>query len=74
MSQQKNKKQNNKLNNFAKYSGLGFEMLGIIFLGTWAGVKLDERSAMEFPLWTVILSLFSVFAALYLTLKNLLKK
>ncbi len=59
---------------FAKYSGLAFEMLGIIVLGSWAGYKLDEKRAGEFPIWTVILSLFAVFASLYLVLKQLLKR
>ena len=59
---------------FARYSGLAFEMLGIIFLGTFAGVKLDEKRAGEFPLFTIILSLFSVFVSLYLVLKSLLRK
>ena len=28
--------------NYAKYSGMGLQMLGTIGLGTYAGVKLDE--------------------------------
>jgi len=59
---------------FAKYSGLAFEMLGIIVLGGWAGYKLDEKRAGKFPVWTIVLSLFSVFSSLYLVLKQLLKK
>ncbi|MGE4290280.1 MAG: AtpZ/AtpI family protein [Salinivirgaceae bacterium] len=58
---------------FARYSGLAFEMLGIIALGTWGGIKLDEHYSGEFPLWTLVLSLFSVFVALYLVLKDLLR-
>lgn len=59
------------MQNFARYSGLGFEMLGIIFFGTWGGVKLDEKFAFTFPVFTVVLSLFSVFASLYLVFRNL---
>ena len=57
---------------FARYSGLGFEMLGIIVFGVWGGHKLDSYSARQFPLWTVIFSLMAVFIALYLVIKDLI--
>ena len=59
---------------FARYSGLAFEMLGIIVLGAFAGYKLDEKRAADFPLWTVVLSLSAVAASLYLVIKKLLNK
>lgn len=59
---------------FARYSGLAFEMLGIIVLGSFVGYKLDEKRAGEFPLWTIIFSLFAVSASLYLVIKKLLNK
>jgi len=55
---------------FARYSGVGFEMLGIIALGVWGGQKLDSHSTRQFPLWTVVFSLLGVFIALYLVLKD----
>jgi hypothetical protein len=61
------------LQNVAKYSGLAFEMLGIIVLGTLGGHKLDQLFEKQFPLWTVVLSLASVFISLYLVLNDLLK-
>lgn len=57
---------------FARYSGLAFEMLGIILLGVFGGQKLDERRGGDFPLWTLILSLLSIFVALYIVIKGLL--
>ena len=65
-----NKKNTNK---FARYSGLAFEMLGIIFLGSWIGYKIDEKRQREFPLFTIVLSLFSVFAALYIVINDVIK-
>jgi len=69
---------NNRINKdknirkYARYSGLAFEMLGIIALGVFAGYKIDTSRQKEFPLFTVILSLFAVFAALYVVIKNVI--
>jgi len=49
-------------------------MVLIILLFYWAGSKLDERSGGEKPVYTAILSLIGVFAALYITLKDFIKK
>lgn len=52
--------------NYAKYSGIAFQMLGTIGLGVYAGLKLDEWLAYKFPLFTLVLSLGAVGASLYL--------
>ena len=52
------------VNNYAKYSGLAFEMLGIIILGVWGGIKLDALIDTK-PLFTVLLSLGGVALAIY---------
>lgn len=65
--------QNNRLKKWAKYSGMAIEMMAIIAVGTWAGYKIDERRGADFPLWTLILSLVSVFSALYLTIRNVMR-
>ncbi|WP_229599467.1 AtpZ/AtpI family protein [Runella rosea] len=54
-----------KTTNYAKYSSIGMQMLGIIGLGTYAGVKLDEWQGNKIPGWTLALSLLSIAAALY---------
>jgi len=58
---------------FAKYSGLAFEMLGIIVLGVFAGKKIDESRNADFPLWTIILSLLAIFLSLFLVINDVLK-
>ncbi len=75
MAKRKNKdnKQNN-LSIYAKYSGLCFEMLSIIALGTFAGYKLDEKLNLQTPIFTLSLSLLSVFISLYFVLKSLKKQ
>ena len=64
------------LNNYLKYSGMGFQMLAAICLGVLGGVYLDDKhpATEEFPLFTVVGSLLGVFLALYIPLKGLLKK
>lgn len=62
------------LNDFAKYSGMAFQMFAIIFLTSWGGSKLDKISGNETPVFTIILSLLGVFAAIYTVLKDFIKR
>ena len=64
---------NKGIRDFAKYSGMAFQMIGIILLTTWGGVKLDELLKFETPVFTIILSLLGVFAALYTVLRDFIK-
>lgn len=63
---------NNRVNTYAKYSGLAFQMAIIIGGGTYGGVLLDENSEREFQLYTLIFSLLSVFIAMYLVIKQVM--
>jgi len=68
------KKQSNKgIHNFARYSGLAFQMIGIILLTTLGGVKLDKLTGWETPVFTIILSLIGVFGAIYISVKDFIK-
>ncbi|MEI6489297.1 MAG: AtpZ/AtpI family protein [Bacteroidota bacterium] len=63
------------LNNYAKYSAMGFQMGAIIFVGMYGGIKLDEYLGIKkFPVFTLLLSLAAVFGAIYLVIKDFLKK
>ena len=65
-----NDKHSSGVKSFAKYGGLGFQMIAIILIFYWAGSKLDERSAAEKPIYTAILTLLGVFVGLYVSLKD----
>ncbi|MFO7756032.1 MAG: AtpZ/AtpI family protein [Bacteroidales bacterium] len=67
-------KKDSDLKSYARYSGIAFQMIIIIGGMTFAGVKLDERRGGETPVFTIILSLLGVFAALYTTLKDFIGK
>jgi hypothetical protein len=60
--------------NYAKYSSIAIQMGVIIFGGAYGGTKLDEYVNIDFPLFTVLLTIFSVVMAIYLAVKDVLKK
>lgn len=68
------KQKKNNLNSYAKYSGIAMQMLVIILLGVFGGVKIDEWLDLTIPIFTVILSLLSVVLAIYTVTKDLIKK
>jgi F0F1-type ATP synthase assembly protein I len=67
------KLQNKGINDFARYSGLAFQMIGIILITVWGGVKLDKLTGWETPVFTIVLSLLGVFAAIYVAIKDFIK-
>jgi F0F1-type ATP synthase assembly protein I len=68
------KKQSNKgIRDFARYSGMAFQMIGIILISTLGGVKLDKLTGWETPVFTIVLSLLGVSAAIYFSIKDLIK-
>lgn len=48
-------------------------MLVVILLGVFGGQKIDELCGNEAPIFTAILSLFAVFAAIYLAIKDFIR-
>lgn len=75
MTPEEDQKLKKGVNAYAKYSGMGIQMVVIVAAGVFGGIKLDAwlRSG-QFPLFTVLLTLFSIFGALYLFLKDFIKK
>lgn len=72
-----NKQENNpkkSLNNYAKYSAMGIQMAVIIVGGVLGGIQLDKWLGLKFPIFTLVLTLFSVFLAIYYFIKDVLKK
>lgn len=67
---QYNKKKVNQLNAYARFSAIGFQMIAIIGLGVFAGVKLDENYPNKYKLFTIILSLLAIAMALYSVIRQ----
>lgn len=66
---QKDKK---KLDNFIRYSSMAFEMVAIMGVGAFAGVKLDQWLDLSFPVFTVGLLLLAVVGAIYNAIRKFL--
>jgi ATP synthase protein I len=58
---------------YSRYSGMGLQMLVIIFLGVFGGYELDRWLKVK-PLFTIIFSIVSVSLAIYSITRGLLKK
>ena len=67
------KKPKRPLSQYAKFSGILFQMIAIIGLGTFIGIKLDERYPNKNNLYTVILVTFSVVLSIYVAVKQIIK-
>ena len=70
LSPEKKKK---SLDNYTRYSSIAFQMLIIILIGVFGGIKLDEWLKLTVPVFTIILSILSVILAIYTVTKDLLK-
>ncbi|MGM0611877.1 MAG: AtpZ/AtpI family protein [Bacteroidota bacterium] len=73
MKDNQNKEKKTKLYNYARYSGIAFQMMIVIVAGVWGGVELDNLLNIEFPVITIVLSLLSVGVAIYIAIKDLIK-
>lgn len=54
-----------------KYIGLAFQMGTIIGLGTWAGLEVQKRSQMHFPVWVLLFFFTAVFISFYQLYRSL---
>ena len=61
-------------NSYIRYATMGTQMLVIMALGAFGGYALDKWLELKFPVFTILLSLVSIAAALYLSIKDFLKK
>lgn len=60
------------LNTYARFSGLAIQMLTIIGVGTYTGVKLDENFPNKYKLFSVSLSLTSVIIAIFIVIRRII--
>ena len=59
---------------FIRYTNIAFRMIVIILAGVFAGFKLDEYLSLEKPIFTMILAVFSVAAAMFVVIREISSK
>lgn len=69
-----NKPANKPYNNLLRYSNVAAQMIVIIVAGALGGKYLDAKLTLSFPAFTLAGVLLSVFAAIYISIKEFLKK
>lgn len=72
--QQQQQKNSTGFASYAKYSALAIQAGLIIFGGTFGGFKLDSYLNLKFPIFTLVFSLSAVFVAIWLLIRDVLKK
>lgn len=56
--------------NYAKFTGLAFQMIAIIGIMAYAGFKIDEHAGHATKWVTAAMSLAGVFISLYLVIRS----
>lgn len=58
---------------FLRFSGMATQMLGTILIFTYGGYRLDQWQMNKTPVWTLVLSLTSIAASLYMLIRSISK-
>ncbi len=66
------KDQKDKHNSYARFSGIAIQMFAIIGVGTFIGVKLDERYPNAHDLYTLSLTLGSVIISIIYVIRRII--
>lgn len=66
------KDQRNRLNTYAHFSGIAIQMFAIIGIGSFIGVKLDNRYPNNYNIFTIVLSLSSVIISIVFVIRRII--
>lgn len=67
-----NNKNNKPFNSYARFSGIAIQMIVIIAIGTFGGIKLDAYFQNKNDVFTIILSLVSVLLSIVYVVRNII--
>jgi uncharacterized membrane protein len=73
LQKKKQPKKQASLNSYMKYSGIAFQMIVIILIGVFGGMKLDKWLKPRLPIFTAVLSAVAVVIAIYFSIKELIR-
>ena len=72
MEKKPTKKAKDQLNGYARFSGIVIQMVGIIALGTYIGVKLDKKYPNENNLYTLCFTLGFVIVSIVYVIRRII--
>jgi hypothetical protein len=61
-------------NDYIKYSGIGIQLLVVVFLVTYAGFWLDRYFQTAKPIFSILFGILSVVLGIWFMVKELLSK
>lgn len=62
-----------RVKSYVKFSGIAIQMGVVIAISALGGNWLDEKQENEFPIWTLVLTLLSIFGSLYQIIREVIK-
>ena len=71
MEEQNTDNKNKGVNNYIKYSAIGFQMLATIAFLTFIGYKIDGHQKNKTPYFTAAFSLLGVIVAIFQVIRQL---
>lgn len=60
------------MNEYAKWSGLAFQMIATMGLCVWGGFRLDKHFEMRFPVFTLSLALLGFGSSIYFVYRGVM--
>ena len=69
----KSDKKESPLKFYAKYSSLGLQMIVIMLAGAFGGKYLDAYLNLDFPVFTLVLTIICVIGAVFYGVRGLFK-
>lgn len=61
-------------NAYAEYSGLAIQMMVVILVGVFGGIKLDRFTDLSFPVFTVGLTVIAVIISMVMVVLKVMRK
>jgi hypothetical protein len=72
-NKEKRNKQKTSLNDYVRFSAIGLEMAIVVVAGVWGGVALDKYCLFRVPVFRLLFSFLSLFAAMWILIRTIKK-
>jgi len=68
------KTKNKPNSDLVHYSGISFQMIGVLLAATFGGRALDQYFQTQYPYYLLILLLLGVFMSMFVLIKGVIKR